>query len=149
LTGFLREHLGRSVFTDTFPSGRDRPPAISLIWAPKLEAGKGITVQWAIQNRLLRISREKFYEYLSFKRVPPSSVVRGLKAHLNMTENRGSLGANTPYNAGAERLLCIPVPEGSALEDQMLVHTAAVNGPATESGPPDTSPQKPQPLAAL
>ena len=150
LTGFLREHSGRTLYTDTFPTGRGRPPAISIIWAPKLDAGKGITVQWSVQSRMLRVSRLKFVEYLTFRQVAPSAIFRGLKEHFGMKVNYASLGGNTPYKEGQEHLICIPIPEGSSLEGQMLVHTSSVaNVPGGETGLQETSPQTPQALTAL
>ena len=143
LTHFLRAHTHRTLFTDTFPQNKGRPPAITILFAPRLESNRGITVQWSIKDRLLRISRGSFTDYLHERSVPPSSVLRGLKDHFGMKVKYATLGANTPYGApGQEHLLCIPVPEGSSLEDQMMVHSSAISA---ESEPPNTSLQMPQP----
>lgn len=128
LTNYLRAHTTDAIYTDTFPQGKGKPAAVSLVYAPPLDRNRGIKVQWAIKDRLLRISRGSFTDYLNAKSVPPAAIYRGLKEHFGMTVKYSTLAAATPYRAGQEHILTIPVPEGSELEQQMLAHSPVVAG---------------------
>jgi hypothetical protein len=126
LTNFLRDKLDRTLYTDTFPQGRGKPPAISVIHGPRVDGGKGIEVHWAIKDHLLRFSRTEFRKYLHHQKIPASSILRGLKDHFGMDQTYAMLGAGTPWNVGQAHLICIPVKEGTALHGLMMAHRPAL-----------------------
>ena len=85
-------------------------------------------IQWAVKDRLCRISRSAFTAYLMTRNIPPASIFRGLKEHFAATVKSAKLGANTNYRLTQENLIYIPIPEGSPLEDQLFAHTPNVAG---------------------
>ena len=142
LSNFLRDKLDHSMYTDTFPQGRGKPPVISTHHAPRLDSGKGVEVQWATKDAILRFSRLRFRDYLKQQKIPVASVMRGLTEHFGMYESYAMLGANTPWAVGQAHLLCIPVKEGTSLHSLMMVHKPLTTQ-VIPTGLPPKSPQTP------
>ena len=79
-----------------------------------------INVQWVIDDRLLRISRPEFTDFMNRNHYSPSMVLAGLAKNFNVVSSRATLTAGTVYNAGGqEQILEIGVPPGSWMEEQM------------------------------
>jgi hypothetical protein len=122
LTGFLKTYVGETLYTDTFPAARGRPKAVTVISGPPMSHPKPIQVQWAVDDKVLRLSRPKFVEYLTKANTPAMQVINGLAKHFGATVVYARLGANTPYRGGQEHLIQIPIAPGSSLEAQMKTH---------------------------
>lgn len=142
LSNFLRDKADRALFTDTFPHGKGKPSSVSIIHGPRLEGAKGIEVHWAVEDKLLRFSRSEFRKYLMQQKIPPTSVMRGLAKHFNMSQSYAMLGATTPWAIGQSHLICIPVEEGSSLYSLMMAHRPHAVAPS-DTGLLATSPQTP------
>ena len=141
LTAFLKAHTGDTIFTDIAPNGKGRPTQPIVIFAPRLDSGRGINVQWATKDRVLRISRRALRDYLNAKSIPPQSILRGLKDHFGMVLRMGTLASGTPYRAGQETLLTLPIAAGSELEKQMMAHSTSIGGIANHKPRPDKRPK--------
>jgi Domain of unknown function (DUF927) len=120
LTGFLKAFSAETIWTDSFPAGSGKPPVVTLLCG--LQHSKACQVQWAVGDRLLRISREAFVTYMERERKPPRQVLTGLTNHFQARVARGTLGAGTQFTSGREFLIHIPIPFGSSLEAQMNAH---------------------------
>jgi len=142
LANFLRDNRDYTIYTDTFPQGKGRPPAISVISSPHLNSGKGVRIQFAIKDKLLRISRSKFREYLAHQKIPPATVMRGLTEHFKMFSGNAMLAANTPWVVLQAHLLCIPVEDGTPLAELMVAQRLTPTGVGEQ---PAMSPQTPPP----
>ncbi len=126
LTGFLKAHIGESLWTDTFNQGRGKPAALQVLHGPRVDIPKPINVHWAINDRRLLISRKAFYDYLAVSKTPGATLKRGLKDHYDMAEVFIKMAAGTRYVQTQEFVMIIPVPEGSPLEDVMNIYKQIV-----------------------
>lgn len=141
LTQFLKAYTQNTLWTNESNMGPGKPKAISVVNGPKLDAGKSIHVQWVLGERLLRISRKEFENWLALHDIAPRPVLSGIRDFLKGNTNvRARLANGTPYNAGGkEKLIHIPVPVGSDLESMMYLHSVPDAG-ASPSKTPDVDP---------
>ncbi len=107
---------------DALGAGIGRPAAITVIHGPNTNNPKPVNVQWAVADRMLRVSKTCLTEYLTEHNIPPHQIVSGLKTHFKAKLVRGSLGAGTRWTSLREYLYEVPVPEGSILEPLMLAY---------------------------
>jgi hypothetical protein len=138
LTAFLKAYVGETVYTDTYPMGQGKPRLVTVLEpSPSLQHPKPIQVHWAVNDKLLRISRDEFTAWMATNNLSASDVMDGLKSHFKMTIVKSRLAGNTLYPCGRELLIYIPVPPGSPLEEQMYAHGGAPEGwtPALPSVP--------------
>lgn len=123
LTGWLRDAGDGTVWTDTCPMGRGRPPAVSIIFGPNPQQQKPIKVQWVVGDHMLLFSKQLFSDYLHKNNCSTQSVMEGLKKHFKAKDMKGQLCSGTIYRLTPERIVKIPVEEGSPLWDMMNAHT--------------------------
>lgn len=130
LTAFLKTYVENTLFTDTFPVGKGKPKTVTLLGThPDKLRPRPIHVQWAVADRVLRISRPKFAAYLQEHDTSPMPIFIGLKDHFGAEFPYSTLGGGTSFRGGHERIIQIPVPVGSVLEDQMYAHSpVAIDG---------------------
>lgn len=129
LTGFLKAFTAETVYTDTYPMGQGKPKLVTVLEpSPSLQHPKPIQVHWAVQDKLLRISRDAFTEWLGTNNMSVADVMDGLKNHFKMTTVKSRLAAGTLYPCGREMLMHIPVPDDSPLAEQMYAHGGAPDG---------------------
>ena len=88
----------------------------AISWPDK---NKKVSIHWVIDDRLLRISRAEFTEYLEQHGFSPSMVIAGLKNAYEVENERSSLAAGTEHPGGQESIIVIKVPRGSWLDEQM------------------------------
>lgn len=131
LTAFLKTYVENTLFTDTFPVGKGKPKVVTLLFHPDPHRPRPIHVQWAVGDRVLRISRPKFTDYLQEHNVSPMPIFIGLKDHFKAEFPFSTLGGGTQFRGGHERIIQIPVPGGSVLEDQMYAHTPLADQPVS------------------
>ena len=82
-----------------------------------------IFIHWVTGERILRIQRNKFKDFLSERHYTESTVIAGLKKHFGAdTTHRANLAGGTNYTGVSMRLITIPVPAGSPFEQAMLAH---------------------------
>ena len=81
-----------------------------------------VNIHWVVEDRLLRISRTAFLDFLADKNAQAHAVFEGLAKHFGMTQKHSvNLGAGFPTNGGGpETVLLIPIKEGTWLDD--LLH---------------------------
>jgi hypothetical protein len=130
LANFLRDNRDHTIYTDTFPHGKGKPPSITIIHAPQIDRGKGVKVHFAVHDNLLRFSRTEFRKYLGFQKIGPASVMRGLNEHYGAFPANAMLAASTPWAVGQAHLICIPVKEGTPLFELMTAHRPVVEAPS-------------------
>lgn len=127
LTGFLKAYGGQNtIWTMDMPAAKaGKPKKISLQRGPDPRFTKAIHIQWVINNRLCRISKKEFYEYMHVNKYSPSMVMDGMKQHYNIHDPMPviNLCAGTEFQGGPEQLIVIPVPVKSWLEESMYAHT--------------------------
>lgn len=125
LAAFLKECAGNTIRIRAIPNGghRGKPGRVEFISGPRFDLGRTIHVQWALNDRLLRLSRSQFDKFLSERKVSSSNVMRGLKEFYKVSTTRGNLAAGVNYNGAAEQLLVIPVEEGTELWTAMVSFT--------------------------
>jgi hypothetical protein len=143
LSNFLRDNAANAIYTNTFPQGKGKPGEIKVYHAPRLDRGESIYIQWALDDKVLRFSRSQFRKYLSQQKVPPTSVLRGLATHYNMSQTSAMLGAGTEWVVLQAHLINIPVKEGTPLHELMMAHK-----PILDTAPQGTSLPTPQPQQA-
>ena len=124
LTQFLKDMSGNTIRTRDMvhgAGGRDRQ--VVYMGGPE-HANQPIHVQWVIDERLLRISRKHFVEYMRKPKYSPSMVTTGLRTFYRMKDGRANICAGTMFQGGQERLLVIPVPRDHWLDETMHAYTS-------------------------
>lgn len=127
LTGFIKAHVENALYTDTFPAGKGRPKPVVDIFGPDPHRPRPIHVQWAVDDRKLRISRPEFFKYLHEKSISAIQIINGLKDFFGATVSYSVLGAGTVHGGGQEHVITLPIPPNSPLEAQLLVHSKKVD----------------------
>jgi hypothetical protein len=129
LTAFLQEYTQNTLRTRTsaMSAGAGKPKPLDLISGPLL-GRDAVYVHFAIENRLLRISRDQFDKFLTAQKVNTTPILEGLRDHYKAKIERGFLGTGTPYLTGREQLLTIPVQPNSPLEAVMNARGGANEG---------------------
>jgi Domain of unknown function (DUF927) len=122
LTGFLKDHVENTLYTDTFPVGKGRPKPVTEIFGPDPHRPRPIHVQWVMDDRKLRISRPAFFAYLQEKNTSAIQIMNGLKDFFGATVAYAVLGAGTVHRGGQEHVISIPIRAKSPLEAQLMVH---------------------------
>lgn len=134
LTEFIKANSGNTLHTKDRIGGKGgtTKKVVTILGMP--DTTREINIQWVVGERLLRMSRGKFTKFLTDNDYSPVMVMDGLKMHFNAQwgeAHRASLTAGTPFRGGQERLIDIPVPEKSELEQEMFAHSPE----AIRSGP--------------
>jgi hypothetical protein len=130
LSGFFKHYIAETIWTDTYPMGKGKPKAITVLQGPPTNFPRPIQVQWAVSDKTLRICKREFMSYLDLQKIPPRQVLNGLVEHFQATYGYNKIAAGTSYQSIQEQLIMIPVPVGSMLEDQLLAHSTADLGAA-------------------
>lgn len=123
MSGFFKQYLNETLWTDSFPVGRGQPGPVSFIAGPPANYPHPIQIQWAVGSRMLRICRREFLKYLHSNKIPSRIVFDGLKERFGMEVHKAKIAAGTSYQSIQEQLMCIPIPPGSPFEDQMHAHS--------------------------
>lgn len=123
VAGFLKAFKNETLWTNIFSKGRGKPGIVNRLHGP---TGAGrltpINVQWAMDERKLRISRKAFFGYLAKDEALSSYVVSGIMEHFGAIYLRGTLGAGTADAGTNEYLIEMKVPPGSAMEEEMMAY---------------------------
>jgi hypothetical protein len=128
LTAFLKAYVGETVYTDTYPMGQGKPKAVSVLYGPQINHPKPIQIQWAVQERKLRLSRDEFTAWMTQGNISAADVMDGLQSHFKAITIKSRLCGNTLYQCFRERIIEIPVPVGSTLEELMYAHGGMPEG---------------------
>jgi hypothetical protein len=118
LTDFLKTMEAHSIWSHAIPGGSGRKPAVATYKTPAFDTD--IHVHWIPDSRAVRISRDKFAEYLDGKERTAGVVIKGLRDHFKMTIARGTIGAGTTRAQGPETLMMMDVPPGSIWEELLF-----------------------------
>ena len=90
-------------------NGRGKPKPLRFIDIPEFARfpNSHVNVHWVADNRLLRISRSAFRDFLVDKNAQPHAVFDGLAKHFGMTQKHSvNLGAGMPATgSGPETVL--------------------------------------------
>lgn len=122
LTNWLRDQSNTTLFTDKFWQGHGKPSGVTALFGPRIDLNKGITTQWSLDDKTLRISRTKLNSYLNENKISPSHVRDGLVKFFGASVTKASLGIGTNYVQGREHVYVIPVKEGTSLWNIMHAH---------------------------
>ena len=121
LTEFFKTQGGSTATTYDMNNGRGKPKPLRFIDIPEFARfpNSHVNVHWVADNRLLRISRSAFRDFLVEKNAQPYAVFDGLVKHFGMTQKHSvNLGAGMPATgSGPETVLLIPIHENSWLDD--------------------------------
>jgi len=131
---FLKTNADNAVWIDTMPSRRPgQPPGIVWVAGVNHLRPRPIHVRLSISDRVIDISRTKFFEWLVLKEVIPSSVLTGLVRHFGATEpGRLNLAAGAGVlGGGREPVIRIPVPDDSPFLSDLYAHTPPDQRPMT------------------
>lgn len=140
LAGFFKEYLTETLWTDTCASGKGKPGPITFLGGPPANYPKPIQIHWVANDRLLRLCRREFLKYLHANKIPSRVVLMDLERRFGSITKKATIAAGTTYQCVQEQLICIPVPVGSPLEDQMFSHSTGgtPSVPATPATPVET-----------
>ena len=124
LTGFFKEQGGSTAWAWDMVKTQGRHKALRIIDKPDFVRNPNahINISWVVDDKLLRISKAAFREYLDRQKTQPSFVFKGLKQHFGMYEiPKVRLHAGIQTGAGgAEAALYIPVKEGTWMWEEMM-----------------------------
>ena len=124
LTGFFKEQGGSTAWAWDMVKTQGRHKALRIIDKPDFVRNPNahINISWVVDDKLLRISKAAFREYLDRQKTQPSFVFKGLKQHFGMYEiPKVRLHAGIQTGAGgAEAALYIPVTEGTWMWEEMM-----------------------------
>lgn len=125
LTEFLKEYGDRTLRTMDMIQGAGKPRKLQVISEPNAQRGLSVHIHWVVGSRLLRISKNEFYKFLTRGRYTPAAVMQGLEQHYGMKKPlpHADLTAGVPIQGGPEPLIVLPVTAGSWLDEVMLSHT--------------------------
>jgi hypothetical protein len=85
--------------------------------------GRPTWVHFSTKRRLVRISQKAFKALLREEKRNPRVVMEGLAKYFNADlDHRYILGAGTSFAGIQEKVIEIPIPEGSPLETMMFAH---------------------------
>ncbi len=124
LTEFFKTHGSSTARTHNMNHSRGHPKPLRYIDIPDFGRfpNSHVNIHWVVEDRLLRISRTAFLDFLADKNAQAHAVFEGLAKHFGMTQKHSvNLGAGFPTNGGGpETVLLIPIKEGTWLDD--LLH---------------------------
>lgn len=132
LTDFLKSVSDNVLWTETLlPAGRPSASGKTAVWVAGVNANRPrpVHVHCAINDRVIRISRNALVAFLDQHKATGGITMKGLRDHFKATESRGDLTTGMPLTGGKERILVIPVPFGSPLEDLLYAHTGPADRP--------------------
>lgn len=127
MSDFFKAYISETIWTDTFPMGKGKPKAITVLQGPPTNYPRPIQLQWAVGERTLRICKREFMSHLDHNKIPPRSVINGLTEHFGASFGYAKIAAGTQYQCIQEQLIIVPVPPGSPFEDQLLAHSNTVD----------------------
>lgn len=119
LLNWLRHTIGNSIWTTEIPVGRGKPKQVQIVFGPDRKFLKPIYNHWGVNNRMLRISRSNFTEYMSSKNVSVQPMLDGLKNYFGAEFTRATIGSGTFYELQREPIIQIEIPPGSPLEGML------------------------------
>jgi hypothetical protein len=126
LAQFLKETTDNTIRTKDQIRGRGgRGKQVRYVAGPDHTRNRPIHVQFVLEDKLLRLSRLHFTDFLIRTKHSPSMVLAGLKKFYNMAEGKANLCAGTLHQGGQERLLEIPVPDDHWLNEVANAFTPA------------------------
>lgn len=137
LVAFLIEYSNKSLRTEDMPHPKPgNPKKLMELSGPRDFNQSEVRVHWCVNDRLVRISKDKFTEFLNKTKRSPSSVMAGLIQHYGMVRPmpRFDLTAGTTYQAGPEILIVLPIPVGHWLENPLFARTPLAQIAATLPG---------------
>lgn len=146
---FLRDYHGNTVWTDvaTRP-GKPRPT--NILHTPNPMNPRPIYVHFATEDRLCRIDRRRWEEFLALTKTQARGMDEMLASQLGMKKGRFQLASQTTWNTGIIPAMSFPVPPGSFLEEIMLAWRAAPTAPTFQpspAAPANPAPANPAPQA--
>jgi hypothetical protein len=125
LTHFIKAMAGNTIRTrDMVRGAGGRSKQVGFVGGPE-HTDAPIHVQFVLDEHLLRISRKQFIDHLHKTKHSPSMVMAGLRTFYKMRDGRANLAAGTLFQGGQERLLEIPVPQDSWLDETAQAYTPA------------------------
>jgi hypothetical protein len=125
-TQFLKTYGDNAIWVRDLPARKPgHPPAI--VWVAGVNAlrPRPIHIRLSISDRVIDVSKTKFFDWLVLKEATPTSVLSGLAKHFGATEpGRLNLAAGAGVlGGGREPVIRIPVPPGSPWEADLMAHT--------------------------
>jgi hypothetical protein len=112
-TQFLKTYGDNAMWISTMPARRAGVPA-SVVWIAGVNhlRPRPVHIRLSVSDRMIDVSRTKFFEWLVLKEATPSSVLSGLIRHFGATEpGRTNLAAGAGVlGGGREPIIRIPVP---------------------------------------
>lgn len=117
---FLNMHHNESIWTDTFIAHRGQPKLVNVIHSPLPSKQGPLFIQYCQQDRLIRINKKIFNDYLRDENMSESTIKKALEKHFGATEVKQTLGAGTGQGKGSVPLLHIPVPTNHAWENALF-----------------------------
>jgi hypothetical protein len=117
LTNFLGDSGRFTIWTDTHVIERGRPKLVNILHAPDLTSkGEKVTVQWVVEDQLLKISRQAVYDYFKPRDIPADQIIDGWKNTFKAKVNaRGSIASGTQFRRLRETTVEIFVDKTSQL----------------------------------
>lgn len=126
LSNFLKTFTDNALWVDALPSRQPGRPG-PIVWLAGVNQlrPRPVHIRLSVSDRVIDISRTKFFEWLSFREASPDSVLNGLMRHFGATNaGRTNLAAGTGVlGGGREQVVRIPVPPGSIWESDLYAHT--------------------------
>ncbi len=123
ITGFLNDAKAANALwsTTSAKKGGNERDKIEVL-APPLR-GQTLFVHFITLEREIRISMKAFNAAMKAEKRSASVVRRGLEKHFAAdTEHRYILGAGSEFGGTPEKVIVIPVPEGSIFETILFAH---------------------------
>jgi len=109
LQGYLNSQRRTTLVTDTavVPHGRRSPlvPNVRVYNAQEAALAQQLTIQHAVDDKKLRISKRHFSEWLLKGGVPPARFVGNLNTYFGATERITRIGPGTPFAGAQERMI--------------------------------------------
>ena len=124
---YFKERIAETLRSKQMLVKAGRVKNIEVISNPAINVHnlKPVQIHWGIEPRLCRISRSDFRAFLEKREISYRPVMQGLKAYYNATDDTSAtLGGGSSFGIGIERVIEIPVPVGSPLEEWMLAPLA-------------------------
>lgn len=109
------------LWTDNFAQRGGHDDKVMPYGTPPV--GRPTWVHFSTKRRLVRISQKAFKALLREEKRNPRVVMEGLKKSFNADlDHRYILGAGTSFAGIPEKVIEIPIPEGSPFETMMFAH---------------------------
>lgn len=109
------------LWTDNFAQRGGADDKVTSFGSPPV--GRSVWVHFSTKHRLVRISQKQFKALLREEKRNPRVVMEGLEKHFNADlGHRFILGAGTSFAGIQEKVIEIPIPDGSPFETMMFAH---------------------------